>query len=266
MSFIQVDDSQVYYEVQGQGTPLLLLHDGLLDSTCWDFQFAPLAQTHRVIRYDRQAYGRSGIPTLPFSILETAKTLLDHLRIDQAILLGGSIGGTIALHFALTYPQMVQKLIIVGSHVSGLAWSPAFQQRMNDVFLPLHEEGNLPEKAARAAEDPYLMAPENTAAREWLRQKLRANPGCLLGHGQLMKSNLIRFAPFVAWGKLHEIQAPSLILVGEADAPDILTHTAAMQTGIPNARRVIIPQAGHLCYLEKPAEFNQLVLQFLQEG
>lgn len=264
MSFIGIGGSQIYYEVRGQGPSILFLHDGLLDSTCWDAQFDALSQNYHVIRYDRQAYGRSGIPSVPFSILETAKTLLKHLEIEQAILIGSSIGGTIALHFALAYPAMVQKLIIVGSPVSGMAWSPEFQQRMDDVFMPMHEEGNLEEKAERVADDPYLIAPGNTVAREQLRQKLRANPRCLIGHGQLMKKNLIQFGEFVALERLHEIQVPTMIIVGDSDAPDLHTHTAAMQAGIPNAQRVIIPQAGHYPYIEQPGEFNRLVLQFLR--
>ncbi|MEZ4863144.1 MAG: alpha/beta hydrolase [Caldilineaceae bacterium] len=265
MSFIKMGDSQMYYEMQGEGTPFLFLHDGLLDCTCWDSQFASFSKTYRTIRYDRQAYGRSGMPTLPFSILETAKTLLEHLHVEQTVLIGSSIGGTIALHFALAYPQMVKKLIIVGSHVSGMAWSEEFQQRMQQVFMPLQEEGNLAGKAERVAEDPYLIAPENTVAREWLRQKLLANPRCLLGHGQLMKNNLIRFAEFVAADRLHEILVPTLIIVGESDAPDIHTHTAAMQAGIPTAQRVVMQQAGHYPYIEKPEEFNRITLQFLHD-
>lgn len=266
MSFMQIDDSQLYYEMQGQGSSILFFHDGLLDSSCWDFQFVAFSKDYRVIRYDRQAYGHSETPTRPFSILETAKTLLDHLQIEQTTLIGGSIGGTIALHFALAYPQMVQKLVIVGSHVSGLAWSEEFQQRMQQVFMPLFEEGNLNDKIKLVAEDPYLIAAENGIARERLQQKLLANPGCLLGHGQLMRKDLIRFADFVAVDRLHEIQIPTLLIVGEADAPDLHTHSAAMQASIANAKRVVVSQTGHYPYFERPEEFNRITLEFLQES
>lgn len=265
MSYLTIGDCQLYYEVSGAGKPILFLHDGMLDSTCWEHQFTAFAERYQVIRYDRQGYGRSGVPTIPFSMLETIQSLLTHLQIDQITLIGGSMGGALALQFTIAYPELVSKLVIVGSHLIGLPFSAAFDQRMQTVFLPMLEEGDFATKIERIVQDPYIIAPENQAARTALRQKLLANPRGQLGIGEIRRKDLIRFADFLAVDRLQEVQTPTLIILGAADAPDIYTHTAAMQAGIRHARREIIANAGHLVYWEKPEEFNQLTLQFLDE-
>ncbi|MCE7982397.1 MAG: alpha/beta hydrolase [Caldilinea sp. CFX5] len=264
MSYLTIGDSQLYYEVSGAGKPILFLHDGMLDSTCWDHQFSTFAKRYQVIRYDRQGYGRSGVPTSPFSMLETIQALLAHLQIAEVSLIGGSMGGALALQFTIAHPHLVSKLVIVGSHLIGMPFSAAFEQRMQTVFLPMLEEGDFDAKIDRIAQDPYLLAPENQAVRVVLRQKLLANPRCQLGIGQIMRQDLIRFADFLAVDRLQEVRTPTLIILGAADAPDIYNHTAAMQAGIRQARREIIANAGHLVYWEKPEEFDQLVLSFLQ--
>lgn len=265
MSYLTIGDSQLYYEVSGAGKPILFLHDGMLDSTCWDHQFTTFAEMYRVIRYDRQGYGRSSVPTMPFSMLETIRALLDHLQAEEVVLIGGSFGGALALQFTIAHPQRVSKLVIVGSHLIGLPFSAAFEQRMQTVFLPMLEEGDFAAKIERIVQDPYILAPENQAARSALRQKLLANPRCQLGVGQIMRQDLLRFADFLAVDRLQEVQTPTLIILGAADAPDIYTHTAAMQAGIRQARCEIIANAGHLVYWERPEEFNQLVLSFLHD-
>jgi pimeloyl-ACP methyl ester carboxylesterase len=109
---LTVPDGQIYYEVQGKGKPVVLLHAGGMDSKMWDAQFNDLAQRFRVVRYDLRGFGRSSKPEKPFHPVDDLYNLLKHLGIKRASLIGLSMGSGVALNFALEYPKMVEKLVL----------------------------------------------------------------------------------------------------------------------------------------------------------
>ena len=94
---VWVNGAELYYEVGGEGQPLVLLHDGLLDRRVWDDQFVAFARLYRTIRYDRRGYGNSSAPNRPFSEVSDLHHLLRYLGINDAYLLGMSKGGKVAL-------------------------------------------------------------------------------------------------------------------------------------------------------------------------
>lgn len=99
----------------GSGQAILLLHDGLVHSVGMDSLFHGLARHYRVIRYDRRGYGRSDRPTERYSPVADALAVLDHLRVDGAVLLGASAGGGGAIEIALAHPDRVSALVLVGA-------------------------------------------------------------------------------------------------------------------------------------------------------
>jgi pimeloyl-ACP methyl ester carboxylesterase len=109
--------------------------------------------------------------------------------------------------------------------------------------------------------DPWLIASTNRAARERFREIMTANP-----HNMTRTGRYSRPASRPAIGKLREIRVPTLIVVGESDMPDVHAHCGAIQAGIPNSRRIVVPGAGHFVHLELPDEFNQLVTRFLVDS
>lgn len=122
--FAEVNGASLYYEVAGDGGALVLCHCAPGDSTLWDPQFGPFAQTHRVVRFDARGFGRSTLPAGLFSFHEDLRGLLDFLGIERATVLGLSLGGRTALDLALSHPDRVRALVLANSGVSGSTLRP----------------------------------------------------------------------------------------------------------------------------------------------
>src|SRR5690242_13519846 len=111
--YVEVAGGPLSYEVAGTGPVLVLLHEGIADNRMYDDQFGALAERYRVLRYDLHGFGRSGKPQQPYTHHEALHGLLRHLGIERAAVLGMSLGGSIAVDFALTYPEMVDALLLL---------------------------------------------------------------------------------------------------------------------------------------------------------
>ncbi|MEO6082166.1 MAG: alpha/beta fold hydrolase [Umezawaea sp.] len=109
-----VADGELAYEVRGEGSPVVLLHGGLLTGDTWDAQVALLERDHTVVRYDARGHGRSSTPTGPFSHHEDLRQLLAGLDIPLASLVGLSQGARTSIDFAITFPDLVDRLVLVG--------------------------------------------------------------------------------------------------------------------------------------------------------
>ncbi|HEX7463864.1 MAG TPA: alpha/beta fold hydrolase, partial [Actinomycetota bacterium] len=119
--YVYVGGGRLYHEIAGDGPPVALIHPGLWDRRTWDDQFEPFAERHRVIRYDLRGYGLSSRPEpgSAYSHVVDLAAILDAVGIDRAALVGCSMGGRIALDFALTHPDRVLALVLVAADVSG---------------------------------------------------------------------------------------------------------------------------------------------------
>src|SRR5581483_1490815 len=140
--FVEINGARLYYEVAGEGFPLVLLHAGIADSRMWDEQFAAFAQRYRVVRYDWRGYGRSVIPAGPFAQHAELSELLQHLGIARTHILGLSYGSMISLDFTLAYPEMVEKLVLAAPGVRGDQPS-AEQMQYNKAEEAALEAGDL---------------------------------------------------------------------------------------------------------------------------
>jgi 3-oxoadipate enol-lactonase len=257
--YIDVEGGKLFYEAAGEGETIVLLHDGILHHVVWDEQFPVLARKYRVVRYDRRGFGKSFIPQALFSHVDDLYQLFAQLQIKNAILFGMSAGGGLAIDFTLKYPEKVNALVLAGAVVSGYGFSAHFFTRGGRIdSLADYQD---PQKFIQyfGWEDPYEIYPENIEAKKKFLSLLKANP-------QNVKGALGSFAlppdrPAVKF--LSEIKVPALILVGEHDIPDVHAHSGVIEAGIPNAKRMIIPKAGHLIPLEQPEAFNSSVLNFL---
>ena len=136
-----MNDGSLYYEVTGDGPPLVFLHGFSVDHRMWDSQVDFFAQHHQVIRYDLRGFGRSSLPTEPYAHVDDLRALLDHLQLTQATLVGLSRGGSVALDFTLTYPQRVDKLVLVDSVLGGYRWSTEQRQLDQAVWETARTEG-----------------------------------------------------------------------------------------------------------------------------
>ncbi|MFH0937764.1 MAG: alpha/beta hydrolase [Planctomycetota bacterium] len=259
--FAEVNGTRIYYEVAGEGHPLVLIHGSTLDSRMWDDQFDVFARSYRVIRYDARGHGKSALPTNePYIPAEDLNALLERLEIRQANILGLSMGGAIAIDFTLLFPKVVSGLILVDSRPDGWKASPELSALMQPIILKA-QENNLPEAKQLWLEHPlFESARKRPRAAAQLKQIISDFSGWQWDHTNPVK----KLSP-QAIHRLEEITAPTLIIVGERDLPDFHAIATVMHQSIRDARKVMLPDVGHIPNMETPDTFNQTVLGFLQE-
>ena len=257
--FMEVEGGKIYYEMAGKGEVIVLVHDGSLHNVTWDEQFFTFAENYKVIRYDRRGYGKSSFPKKPYSNIEDLNAVFNFLNIKKASVFGMSAGGGLSIDFTLEYPDKVTSLVLVGAVVSGYGYTDHFLSRGGRLNAALF---SMPEKLIdyMFKKDPYTIYSENREARQKALQWMLANPH----NYDFTKNRLITGPKRPALGVLGEISVPVLIVVGEYDIPDVHSHAGAIEAGIKNSQRVVIKNAAHLVPLEKPQEFNTLVLEFLK--
>jgi len=257
--YLPVDGTQIYYETAGQGEPLVLLHGNMLDSRMWDFNFLPLAQHFRVIRYDQRGYGKSGASNGRLGTADSdLLALLDHLHIPTAHVCGSSMGGVVATHFAFLHPERTAGLILVNTDLSGFATT-------GDLADAILETRLLLEKADKAGAvrlwlgHPLLLPTQRYPQAYEHIQKIVADynwENWLAGKSYLITPPVLK--------RLGEIQARTLVVTGENDLPRFAAIAELLCRKIPRSQRQIMADTAHLSCLEKPEDFNELVIQFLR--
>jgi pimeloyl-ACP methyl ester carboxylesterase len=257
-SFLEVDGTKLYYEECGS-TPqaVVLVHDGVLDSAAWDDVWPEFCKHFHTIRYDRRGYGQSPVATQGYYATDDLAAILHHIKLKRVAIVGSSHGGEISINFTLDHPEMVEQLVLVGAVVGGMPYTKQFLERGNALGKPL-EKGDIKGAIAAATKDKYLTAPGSDAARKRMADILFASP-------QDLTHQELELPVKPALPRLEEIHIPTLLLVGEADIPDVHAHAGAIEAGVPRARRMVINDVGHLMYLEKPAEFSRIVIEFLEK-
>ncbi len=270
--FAEVDGAKLYYETAGSGRPLLLLHAGVADCRMWDDQFAQFAQQHRVIRYDLRGFGKSLMPGCEFSGHADAAGLLDWLGIEQTALVGLSFGGATVLDFALAYPKRVRALVLAAPYISGL------DQADKALYTPSEELRRYWQAEHNALERNDLEAATEANLRMWVDgpnrtpdqvdAAIRKRVYEMQHHAfTITTPEGARRTPLepAAFSRLAEIQAPTLVISGEQDVSDFVKISELAAAGIVGAQRIVIPSTAHMSNMEKPAEFNRLVLDFIHQ-
>jgi 3-oxoadipate enol-lactonase len=255
--FVEVENGKIYYEECGTGPDaVVLIHDGIAHSAVWDGVWPAFCKQFHTVRYDRRGYGRSPAATTWYYETDDLYALLRHLKISRAFLVGSSHGGELTIDFTLAHPKLVEGMVLVGAVVSGYGFSDQFLNRGNANNQPL-EKNDSAAMISNWANDKYLLAADHSEAKKKLHDILSAAPQ------DLNHPDFRRPTPD-SLPRLSEIRVPTLILVGDADIPDVHAHAGVIEAGIPNSRRIVVEDAGHLMYLEKPEEFSRLVITFIK--
>ncbi|HEX4441606.1 MAG TPA: alpha/beta fold hydrolase [Thermoanaerobaculia bacterium] len=255
--WVRVADPVIYYEEAGKGAPVVLIHGGQMDRRMWDPQFEPWAKTYRVVRYDVRGFGRSASATVPYSDVDDLLAVLDSLSIPKANLVGLSLGGGIAIDFTLAHPDRVASLIVAAPGLSGFPFEPGgFMERLRAA-----QAGGGEAAVALWLRDPYMApAMEHADLAPRIRQLALDNERVWLENPFLERRPA---AP--AASRLGEIRAPMLVLIGERDVPDMQKVADKLAAEVKGAKKVVIPGAGHISNMERPAEFDRAALAFLAE-
>jgi pimeloyl-ACP methyl ester carboxylesterase len=229
----------------------------------WDDQVAAFAARYQVIRFDQRGFGRSAVAAGSFARHEDVRALLDYLNIERAHLLGCSMGGRQLLDFALVHPERVRSLCAVCSGPAGFRLDvppPRQTAEINAAFAAGDAE-----RVAWLEVEVWVDGPQRTPDQvpEAIRSKvytmnLQALRNELSG-GEVDE----QFVEPRAVGRLGEIAAPTLVIIGDLDNPAAVAGSEHIASHVPNARRVVMAGTAHLPNMERPAEFNQHVLDFL---
>ena len=261
---ITLHGARIHYEREGAGIPIIFLHAGIADSRMWAAQADFFAREFDVIRPDTRGYGGSETAHSEWSDTEDLLALIDELDLKPAHLIGCSMGGAIAIDFALQHAERISKLVLVGATFGGFEFKPEHR--------PLFAK-------ASAARDARDFEAWNNAMLDLFVDGPHRRPGYVtreireLVHEmneRAVRTDIEQTPPVdmepPASVRLGEITAPTLVVVGDVDVPTVLEAADQLMAEIPNARKAVIHDAAHLPNMEHPDEFNRIVLDFLREG
>lgn len=263
---IEAAGGPLYYEVAGEGHPLLLVHAGIADHRMWDDQWEEFSRRYRVIRYDTRGYGRTPLLDRDYSNRQDIYDLLAHLGVDSTYIIAVSRGGTIATDFTLEHPEMVDALVLVGAGLGGWENEAGPTPEERQAFEEM-EEAESQEDWERVADLDVRVWVDGFGrpggqgeqrVREKVRQMCIENYRRPYGSGQ----PIVLQPP--AAGRLAEIGVPVLVLVGEFDTSGAHAMADVYAQGISAARKVVIEGTAHVPNMEKPEEFSRLVVDFLE--
>lgn len=260
--YVAIDGGRLYYEAAGSGASVILIHGGNLDRRMWDDQFALLQKQFRVIRYDARGYGRSSPADEPFAAHDDLAALLRGLRLTRASIIGLSLGGRIAMDFALAHPEMIDRLVLAAPGISGGKWAGDGDTLWVAEAIAAGRRGDSVGVALAWLKSAYInSALKPPAQAERLRQISVDNARYWMGI--VRHQDVEREAKPPASSRLRELKAPILLLVGGADTPFIMDVARAITTEAPNVRRVDLPGVGHMINLQASERFNTEVVRFL---
>jgi len=251
-----------YYEIEGEGHPLVLIHGHTANLHLWDDQVPVLSRSFRVVRYDVRGHGRSQAPPSGYSwanYAEDLRQLLVHLNINRAHLVGLSMGGAIALQFALDHPQMASALVLADSTLEGFPFSDEFAEPWERMIALAQTEG-----VQKALTKVWLNHPLFDGIKRFPTKWRRLQKMALSFSGAEYLNPSQHQAPQrPQMERLSEIRAPTLVLVGEKDIEDFRLIADVLEGGIPGAQKLTIPDSGHVVNMEAPEAFNSSLTSFL---
>ncbi|MEV4019264.1 alpha/beta hydrolase [Nonomuraea angiospora] len=278
-----IDDIKIAYEEAGPATPLgtvVLVHGGTTDMRLWEHQFRALSERYRVIRYDWRGGGRSGDAAGEVCHHEDLLAVMDALGVERAALVGNSMGGAYATEVALAAPARVAALALISSGLAGHPWP---QEMLDQARERVHSSvpadrlaryrggtaGHVDPADVRAMAEAHTLwqtaGPDR--GRDALSDEVWESAvemcGLVFERSWTGPRSTERHLTPPAVTRLPEITAPTLVINGLSDVPGIQQMSDLLSAGIPAARRIDLPETGHLPPLERPTEVTEALTAFL---
>jgi len=256
----------IYSEVAGDGPELVLVHEGICDSRMWDVQWEQWSSSHRLLRVDLRGFGRSPLEPGPYAHARDVIEAIEQHGFGPTALLGVSLGGRVALEVALAQPELVSALVLVAPGMPGHEWSEELRTRWAEEEQAF-EAGDL-DGAVEASLRTWVDGPRRNP--EDVDPVVRSLVGEMQRHAyelqgvvdedeeELLVEDLTQ--------RLGDVRARTLVIVGEEDQPDMHAIAKRLAAGIPGARLETIADTAHVPSMERPREFDDLVLPFLEEA
>lgn len=244
----------IWAERAGDGPPLVLLHGSVHDSRLWNRVFATLARHHTVVRYDARGHGRSTLATAPFRYEDDLLAVLDRFGFPSAELVGVSMGGEVALDFTLEHPERVRSLTLIAASAGGHEWPRSPEM---DAYAAAQRGSD----ARRIAELELTVwaslgdrAPGFDVIEPMVRENAEITATAEKGHALDPDEDTV--------GRLDRIEAPTVIVVGDHDHPEIGVIAGRLADGIPGARLEVVADSDHYLPLRAPDRLLELLLGF----
>jgi len=242
--YVDVNGVHTYYEIQGVGDPVVMLHGGFCTIETFGAQTTALAEQYRVYLPERRGHGRTADVDGPITYENMAQdtiAFMDELGISNAHLVGWSDGGNVGLEVALARPDLVKKLVFMGS----VAHMDGYRPEMLKQLLNLSAD-TLPPMLRGAYDALSPDGPEHFAT---IVEKLAAT---------------WRVSPAHELSDLEGLRAPTLVLLGDDDVISF-EHVGALAKAIPDVQVAVVPGTDHVLLFEKPDLVNRIIIDFLAD-
>lgn len=257
-SYLESGGARLRFRDEGEGEAVVFIHGWTLDLEMWDAQAAELSRSRRVIRFDRRGHGLSGGHPGHEPDQCDLETLLDHLRVKRASVVGMSQGARTALTFALRMPDRVPSLVLDGppDFAAGAGRDPEIPINR---FRELARTGGLDAFRAAWREHPLMqLYTGDRAATELVARALARYPG------RDLLDETAPATPAIDEQALRRLQLPVLVITGERDSQARQAAADGLGRVLPQAERVQVANAGHLPNLDNPGAYAKVLHRFLR--
>jgi pimeloyl-ACP methyl ester carboxylesterase len=260
---IEIDGATLTGVETGDGLPVIFLHAGVCDNRMWHEQMRVAAECGwHAIAYDRRGYGDAESADEPFSHLDDLEAVLDAFDIHAAVFVGCSLGGGLAVDFALANPGRVIGLVLIGTSVTGAPWSATAEEQAIEMA----------EEDAWERGDAELL--NRVQAHEWLDGP-RAKSGRVSGSARdlfldmnakaLAKPELTQEEERPdAWSRVDAISAPTMLIVGDEDFTALIDRHEHLSETLPNSFAAVLEGVAHIPSIERPDLINRMLEEFLE--
>lgn len=264
MQQTRINGVELAYELRGAGTPLVMIHGAQGDQTMFNDLAPAFARNYRVLTFDQRGSGLSEKPHGDYSIAQLADdtaALMYHVGLDAAHIVGVSMGGMIALEFALRHPNRVRALVLgcttpggpMAVRIGGEAFTAAYSSR------PMSSEARGRALAEAAFTKGYIERhPEIIPSMIEARRQRPLDPVALEGRLEAAIRHNV-------YDRLAHITCPTLVITGKDDALISWENSRLLAEKIPNAQLVLLEPAGHCFWLEQPEQSRAAIERFLAD-
>ncbi len=259
---------ELYYEEAGSGYPLIFCHEFAGDLRSWEPQVRCFSRRYRVITYNARGYPPSDVPNdvsaySQMQAVEDLVGLMKHLKLDQAHVVGLSMGGYAALHFGLNYPHLARSLVVAGcGYGSASGDRTKFQQDVEQTAQRIERNG-MPDMASMYSRGPTRVQFSDKDPRGWQEFAEQLADHSAVGSAMTFRGvQGQRPSVYELENQMRQLNVPTLIVTGDEDEA-CLEPGLFMKRTISTSGLVVIPKSGHTINLEEPDAFNRAVSDFL---
>ena len=256
---LNVGDATINYDVAGKGPTVVFIHGWAHNISVWDDQVPAFKSRYQVVRYDSRGFGRSTGYADESAEPQDLLLLLEALRVKRAYIVGHSRGGSVALRFASAYPSHVAGLVLYGAFPEGFPAPPEVGQMFGSLPAIAKQNG-LDSVGKLVLASPIAWVPPG---RNDVIDRDRRLWASYSGKDLLDPHAESGRVPAVTIAQLANIKVPTLVIVGDHEAPFIAAVADTLAQRIPGAKKVVIPNAGHGAHFAQPASFNSALMDFI---